>query len=225
MSVMVPSDLYYDPFDPVIDADPYPVYRRLRDEAPLYYNERHDFYAVSRADDVDRVLLDHDTFISGRGGILDFIRANLTMPPALFIYTDPPSHTRYRKVLHGVFTPRRVAELEPKVRAFTARSLDAVMGTGRFDFMVDLGTRVPMQTIGMLLGIPESEQDSHRKDTDKALRAETRRAAEAHRELRRRSQFRRIHRLARRTPLRRSDDRSAQRRVGRGGRDDPATDP
>ena len=65
MLVMVPSDLYYDPFDPVIDANPYPVYRRLRDEAPLYYNERHDFYAVSRADDVDRVLLDHDTFISG----------------------------------------------------------------------------------------------------------------------------------------------------------------
>ena len=171
MSVMIPSDLYYDPFDPVIDADPYPVYRRLREEAPLYYNERHDFYAVSRADDVDRVLLDNETFISGRGGILDFIRADLQLPPALFIYTDPPSHTRYRKVLHGVFTPRRIAELEPKIRAFTARSLDAVAGSGRFDFMVDLGTQVPMQTIGMLLGIPESEQDTHRRDTDKSLRA------------------------------------------------------
>ncbi|MCX2934563.1 cytochrome P450 [Mycobacterium sp. CVI_P3] len=169
---MVPSDLYYDPFDPVIDADPYPVYRRLREEAPLYYNERHDFYAVSRADDVDRVLLENETFISGRGGILDFIRANLTMPPAMFIFTDPPSHTRYRKVLHGVFTPRRVAELEPKIRAFTAKSLDAVVGTGRFDFMTDLGTQVPMRTIGMLLGIPESEQDHHRQDTDRALRAE-----------------------------------------------------
>ena len=168
---MIPSDLYYDPFDPVIDADPYPVYRRLREEAPLYYNERHDFFAVSRADDVDRVLLDNETFISGRGGILDFIRADLQLPPALFIYTDPPSHTRYRKVLHGVFTPRRIAELEPKIRAFTARSLDAVAGSGRFDFMVDLGTQVPMQTIGMLLGIPESEQDTHRKDTDKSLRA------------------------------------------------------
>jgi cytochrome P450 len=169
---MIPSDLYYDPFDPVIDADPYPVYRRLREEAPLYYNERHDFYAVSRADDVDRVLLDNETFISGRGGILDFIRADLTMPPAMFIFTDPPSHTRYRKVLHGVFTPRRVAELESKVRAFTARSLDAVVGTGRFDFMADLGTQVPMRTIGMLLGIPESEQDHHRQNTDRSLRAE-----------------------------------------------------
>ena len=172
MSVMIPSDLYYDPFDPVIDADPYPVYRRLREEAPLYYNQRHDFYAVSRADDVDRILLDNATFISGRGGILDFIRANLEMPPAMFIYTDPPIHTRYRKVLHGVFTPRRIAELEPKIRAFCSRSLDAVIGSGRFDFMADLGSQVPMRTIGMLLGIPEAEQDSHRQDTDRSLRAD-----------------------------------------------------
>lgn len=171
MSVVVPADLYYDPFDPVIDADPYPVYRRLREEAPLYYNDRHDFYAVSRADDVDRVLLDNETFISGRGGILDFIRANLEMPPAMFIFTDPPSHTRYRKVLHGVFTPRRVAELEPKIRQFTVECLDAVSGKGRFDFMTDLGTQVPMRTIGMLLGIPESQQDVHRQETDWSLRA------------------------------------------------------
>ena len=172
MSVMSQSDVYYDPFDPEIDANPYPVYRRMREEAPLYYNERHDFYAVSRADDVDRILLDNATFISGRGGILDFIRANLEMPPAMFIYTDPPIHTRYRKVLHGVFTPRRIAELEPKIRAFCARSLDTVIGSGRFDFMADLGAQVPMRTVGMLLGIPESEQDSHRQDTDRALRAE-----------------------------------------------------
>ena len=148
MSVMSQSDVYYDPFDPEIDANPYPVYRRMREEAPLYYNERHDFYAVSRADDVDRILLDNATFISGRGGILDFIRANLEMPPAMFIYTDPPIHTRYRKVLHGVFTPRRIAELEPKIRAFCARSLDAVIGSGRFDFMADLGAQVPMRTVG-----------------------------------------------------------------------------
>ena len=172
MSVMTPSDVYYDPFDPAIDADPYPVYRRLREEAPLYYNEPHDFYAVSRADDVDRVLLDNETFISGRGAILDFIRADIQMPPGMFIFEDPPIHTRHRKVLHGVFTPRRVAELEPKIRAFCARSLDAVVGSGRFDFIADLGAQVPMRTIGMLLGIPESDQDSHRQDTDRSLRTE-----------------------------------------------------
>jgi cytochrome P450 len=90
----------------------------------------------------------------------------------MFIYEDPPIHTRHRKVVHGVFTPRRVAELEPKVRAFCARSLDAVVGAGRFDFMTDLGTQVPMRTMGMLLGIPESEQESHRQETERALRTD-----------------------------------------------------
>ena len=172
MSVISPSDLYYDPYDADIDADPYPVYRRLREEAPLYYNDRHDFYAVSRAEDVERVLTDHQTFISGRGAILDFIRADIEMPPGMFIFEDPPIHTRHRNVLHGVFTPRRVAELEPKIRAFCARSLDAVVGSGRFDFIADLGAQVPMRTIGMLLGIPESEQEAHRQETDRSLRAE-----------------------------------------------------
>ena len=172
MTVASPSDVYYDPFDTGIDADPYPVYRRLREEAPLYYNEPHDFYAVSRADDVERVLLDNETFISGRGAILDFIRADIEMPPGMFIFEDPPIHTRHRKVLHGVFTPRRVAELEPKIRAFCARSLDAVVGSGRFDFIADLGAQVPMRTIGMLLGIPETEQEAHRQETDRSLRTE-----------------------------------------------------
>ncbi len=172
MTVTSPSDVYYDPFDPGIDADPYPVYRRLREEAPLYYNERHDFFAVSRAEDVEQVLTDHKTFISGRGAILDFIRADITMPPGMFIFEDPPVHTRHRQVLHGVFTPRRVAELEPKIREFCARSLDAVVGSGRFDFMADLGAQVPMRTIGMLLGIPETEQETHRQETDRSLRTE-----------------------------------------------------
>lgn len=172
MSVMSQSDVYYDPFDREIDANPYPVYRRMREEAPLYYNELHDFYAVSRAYDVERVLSDHRTFTSGRGAILDFIRADLQMPPGMFIFEDPPIHTRHRKVLHGVFTPRRVAELEPKIRAFCAQSLDAVSGSGRFDFIADLGAQVPMRTIGMLLGIPESAQESHRQATDRSLRAE-----------------------------------------------------
>jgi cytochrome P450 len=172
VTVTVPSEVYYDPFDPGIDADPYPVYRRLRDEAPLYYNEPHDFYAVSRADGVERVLTDNQTFISGRGAILDFIRADIEMPPGMFIFEDPPIHTRHRQVLHGVFTPRRVAELEPKVREFCARSLDAVADSGRFDFIADLGAQVPMRTIGMLLGIPETEQESHRQETDRSLRTE-----------------------------------------------------
>jgi len=164
------SDVYWDPYDVDIDADPYPVYRKLREESPLYYNERYDFYAVSRADDVERILNDHDTFSSARGAFLDFIRADITMPPGMFIFEDPPSHTRHRKVLSRVFTPRRMAELEPQVRAYCARSLDPLVGAGGFDFVADLGEQVPMRTISMLLGIPESDQEEVRDVSTGSMR-------------------------------------------------------
>jgi cytochrome P450/acetyl esterase/lipase len=166
------SDVYYDPYDVDIDADPYPVYQRLRAEAPLYYNERYDFFAVSRAEDVERVLTDHETFISGRGAFLDFIRAEIPMPPGMFIFEDPPTHTRHRKVVSRVFTPRRMAELEPQIRAHCARSLDPFVGSGRFDFVADLGAQVPMRTISMLLGIPESDQETVRDRTTGSMRTE-----------------------------------------------------
>ena len=166
------SDVYYDPYDVEIDADPYPIYRRLRAEAPLYYNERYDFFAISLAEDVERVLADHGTFISGRGAFLDFIRANLEMPPGMFIFEDPPSHTRHRKLLSHVFTPRRMAELEPQIRAYCARSLDRFVGSGRFDFVADFGAEVPMRTISMLLGIPESDQETVRDQATGSMRTE-----------------------------------------------------
>ncbi len=163
--------VYYDPYDLEIDADPYPVYRRLREEAPLYYNEPHDFFAVSRADDVEAVLADHQTFISGRGAILDFIRADLEMPPGMLIFEDPPIHTRHRKLVSRVFTPRRMAALEPRIRAYAAASLDPIVGSGRFDFIADLGAQLPMRTIGMLLGIPEADQAALREQSDKRVRS------------------------------------------------------
>ncbi|MGA2303198.1 MAG: cytochrome P450 [Acidimicrobiales bacterium] len=164
------SDVYYDPYDVAIDADPYPVFRRLREEAPLYYNEPHDFYALSRFADVERALLDPQTFISGRGGIIELIRANLEMPPGVLIFEDPPIHTVHRSLLSRVFTPRRVAALEPQIRAFCARSLDPLVGAGEFDFIADLGAQMPMRVIGMLLGIPEEDQEAVRDRTDSNLR-------------------------------------------------------
>ncbi len=172
MSMTNESDLYYDPYDVDIDADPYPIYRRLRAEAPLYYNERYDFFAVSLAEDVERVLTDHETFISGRGAFLDFIRADLEMPPGMFIFEDPPSHTRHRKLLSRVFTPRRMAELAPQIRTYCARSLDRFVGAGQFDFVTDLGAEVPMRTISMLLGIPESDQETVRDQSTGSMRTE-----------------------------------------------------
>ena len=166
------SDVYYDPYNVEINADPYPVFRRLREEAPLYYNEPHDFYAVSRFDDVERALLDPKTYISGRGAILELIKANITIPPGVLLFEDPPVHTVHRSLLSRVFTPRKVAALEPKIREFCASSLDPLVGAGRFDFVADLGAQMPMRTIGMLLGIPEEDQEAVRESVDANLRTE-----------------------------------------------------
>jgi cytochrome P450 len=163
-------DVYYDTYNVEINADPYPVYRRLREEAPLYYNETHDFFAVSRYEDVERGLLEAPTYISGKGGIIELIKADIEIPPGVVIFEDPPTHTMHRRLLSRVFTPRRVAELEPKIREFCARSLDPLVGADRFDFIADLGAQMPMRVIGMLLGIPESDQEAIRDHVDDNLR-------------------------------------------------------
>jgi cytochrome P450 len=166
------ADVYYDPYDVDIYADPYPVYARLREDAPLYYNEAYDFYAVSRFADVERGLVDARRFISGRGGILELIKAGIELPSGTLIFEDPPSHTIHRSLLSRVFTPRRVAALEPKIREFCARSLDPLVGAGGFDFIADLGAQMPMRVIGMLFGIPEADLDSVREGADAQLRTQ-----------------------------------------------------
>ena len=166
------SDVYYDQYNVEINADPYPVYRRLREEAPIYYNEELDFFAVSRFEDVEKGLLDAQTYISGKGAILEVIRADIEIPPGVIIFEDPPTHTIHRRLLSRAFTPRRVAELEPKIREFCARSLDPLVGADRFDFIADLGSQMPMRVIGMLLGIPESDQEAVRDHVDANLRTD-----------------------------------------------------
>jgi cytochrome P450 len=166
------TDVYYDPYDREIDAEPYPIYRRLREEAPLYYNGQHDFYAVSRFDDVQRGLVDRETYSSARGSVLEFIKANIQIPPGVVIFEDPPQHTVHRGLLSRVFTPKKMNALEPKVREFCARALDPLIGAGRFDFVADLGAQMPMRTIGMLLGIPEADQEEARDRADTALRTD-----------------------------------------------------
>ena len=166
------TEVYYDPYDVDIVADPYPLYRRMREESPLYYNEPHDFYALSRYEDVERGLLNAATFISGRGGILELIRANIELPPGVFIFEDPPAHTIHRRLMSRVFSPRAVAELEDKVRAYCAQCLDPLVGRDRFDIIAELGAQVPMKTISMLLGIPETDQEAIRDHADASLRTE-----------------------------------------------------
>jgi len=165
-------DVYYDPYDVEINANPNPAFRRLREKAPLYYNERYDFYAASLYEDVERGLVDRGTFISGRGGILELIKSNVAIPPGTLIFEDPPVHTARRALLSRVFTPRKMQALEPKIREFCVQALDPLVGSGRFDFIADLGAQMPMRVISMLLGIPEKDQERVRDQVDKALRTE-----------------------------------------------------
>lgn len=168
----IDEDVHYDPYDVDLNIDPHPMFGRIREEAPLYYNAQHDFYALSRFDDVDAALLDHETFSSARGAILEIIKSGMEIPPGTLIFEDPPIHNVHRKLLSRIFTPRKVAALEPKIREFTARCLDPLVGGGRFDFVTDLGAQMPMRVIGMLLGIPEADQQHVIDHGDSTLRTE-----------------------------------------------------
>jgi cytochrome P450 len=169
----VGTDITYDPYDFEIDNDPYPVWRRLREEAPLYYNDRYDFYALSRFDDVEQGLTDWRTYSSAKGMLLEIIKAviehGIELPPGNTLFEDPPIHDVHRRILSRVFTPRRMLAIEPKVRDFCAQALDPLVGSEGFDFIADLGAQMPMRTIGMLLGIPESDQVAIREAIDASL--------------------------------------------------------
>ncbi len=156
-------DISYDPYDPVVDRDPHDTWRRLRDEAPLYRNERLDFYALSRYDDVLSALLDWETYSSGRGTLLELIDPLAPDPGnvvegAPMIFTDPPYHDLLRGLVSRRFTPRRMADLEDRVRALCRRELDRVAGSGGFDFVADFAGPIPAMVIGELLGVPAADQ-------------------------------------------------------------------
>ncbi len=166
------DELSYDPYDVEIDADPYPTYKRLRDEAPIYWNESLDFWGLSRFADVEAALRDTDRFSSAKGDILEVVKADPVMPPGVFINEDPPEHTMHRALVSRAFTPGRMRKLEEQIRAFCAACLDPLRDDERFDFVLDLGAQMPVKAIGMLLGIPESDQPSVRDAAVRKLRNE-----------------------------------------------------
>lgn len=170
MTTRTADDLYYDPWDVDLNADPYPKFRRIREDAPLYYNAEHDFYALSRFDDVNRALVDHQTFSSARGVVLEIIKAGIEIPPGLLIFEDPPVHDIHRSLLSRAFTPRKINALEPMIRDFTQRCLDPLVGGDRLDFVKDLGAIMPLRVVGMLFGIPEDYQRRVQEDGEKFVR-------------------------------------------------------
>ena len=147
---------YYDPYDFDIDADPYPVWKRLRDEAPLYYNEKYDFYA--RQPLRRRRSAPWSTgrpTARPRGRCSRSSRRRSEMPPGMFIFEDPPDHDLHRGLTEpGVHAAATWRPSSRRSATYAARTLDPLVGHGGFDFIADLGAEIPMRTIGMLLGHP-----------------------------------------------------------------------
>jgi cytochrome P450 len=167
---MAPAELYWDPYDYDLHADPHPVWKRMREEAPLYRNDQYDFWALTRFQDVWDALGDWKTYSSAQGDILEIIRSG-PLPEHMqsLIMTDPPRHTALRQTLNRAFTPRRIADLERQVRAFVQKLLDEHVASGGFDYVADFGAKLPGMVIAAMLGTPDAALEEIRVLTDESL--------------------------------------------------------
>jgi cytochrome P450 len=166
---MVTADLRWDPFDRALHSDPYGVWKRLRDESPVYYNDQYDFYALSRFDDVMAASLDTETFSSEHGVTLDAITPEPWPSPKAMIMMDPPDHTAMRKMVNRTFFRSKIAELEDRVRMLCRGYLDTYVGADRFDYVRDFSMKLPVMVISSLLGFPEEDHDNLREWSDAQL--------------------------------------------------------
>lgn len=162
----------YDPYSYEFHEDPYPVYKGLRDEAPLYRNERLDFYALSRHGDVLAGFKDHHRLSSRSGVALERPFGREAAETMSFLAMDPPRHTRMRALVSRAFTPRRVAELEPRIRAIAVEHLEAFLDRGRCDFIADFAGKLPMDVISEMLGVPPADRATLRDWADTVLHRE-----------------------------------------------------
>lgn len=160
-----PSSVYWDPFDTEIDTDPYPVWAAMRQQAPLYRNDRYDFWALSRFADVEAASADPITFSSARGTVLEHMGADMSVTGQM-IFIDPPEHTALRKLVSGAMTPRRIKDLEGLVRGVCTQLLDQLGDGGGFDYVQDFAAQVPSRVISSLVGVPASDQEEMRRLVD-----------------------------------------------------------
>jgi len=160
-------DLVYDPYAYEIHEDPYPTYARLREEAPLYRNEAMGFWALSHHRDVMDAFRDNERFSSAHGVSLDPAasgpNAHRTMS---FLAMDPPMHGRMRGLVSRGFTPRRVAELEPRIREIAREYIDRMLQLDEVDFIGDFAGRLPMDVISELIGVPAADRQELRRLSD-----------------------------------------------------------
>jgi hypothetical protein len=164
--------LEFDPYSYAVHEDPYPVYKRLRDEAPAYWNERLGFWALSRHADVLAAFKEPLRFSSAGGVSLE--RSSQVDPSAVafFIAMDPPRHDKYRNLVSKAFTPRRVAELEGRIRMLTNQYIDRFLDARRCDFIRDFSAKLPMDVVSEMLGVPSDDRDTLREWADLVLHRE-----------------------------------------------------
>lgn len=163
----------YDPYAYEIHEDPYPVYAELREHAPLYRSERHGFWALSRHADVVAAFRDVARYSNRNGVSLDPAarspEAQMTMS---FLAMDPPRHTRMRALVSRGFTPRRVADLEPRIRELARAYIDGFAESGRCDLIADFAGRLPMDVVSEMLGVPPGDRDELRRQADLVVHRE-----------------------------------------------------
>jgi cytochrome P450 len=170
------DELDFDPYSDVYFNDPYEVYRRLRDEAPVYRNDHYGFWALSRYDDVVAAHRDWRTFTSTQGITIDMltdpgVSEMLKQSTGSIIFMDPPDHDRMRALVSRVFTPKAVADLEPMIRGLVRKYLDPLDGD-EMDLVADFSGPFPVEVISVILGVPEPDRQQIRHWTDTMLHRE-----------------------------------------------------
>ncbi|WP_222871892.1 cytochrome P450 [Nonomuraea sp. PA05] len=165
------TELYWDPFDQTIDLDPYPLWRRMRDERPVYHNDKLGFHALSRYADVEAACRDPRTYSSAYGTVLELMTSE-PMGGGMMLFTDPPAHTTLRTLVSRAFTPRRIALLEEYVRALCAELLDPHLGGDGFDYVQDFAVQLPSRVISELIGVDPADREEVREEIDRAFHIE-----------------------------------------------------
>ena len=167
-TVSASDELVYNPYSFAVHDDPYVTYRRLREEAPAYWNDDLDFWALSRFDDVLGAFRDFATFSSANGVALEQ-RGQGSTDFKQMIDLDPPDHTAFRKLVSRVFTGRKVAQMEDEIRQIVDHYIDTIIESGECDLVEDITGPFPMDVISSVLGIPEDDRYDLRQQADKIL--------------------------------------------------------
>jgi cytochrome P450 len=148
-----------DPYDYDFHEDPYPYYKRLRDEAPLYHNEELKFWALSRHSDVVQGFRNSTSLSNKHGVSLDPVSRNDHAHKVMsFLALDDPGHLRLRTLVSKGFTPRRIRELEGRVTEIAVQHLDVALQSDSFDYVDEFAGKLPMDVISELMGVPEEDR-------------------------------------------------------------------